>query len=104
MNLSRRQLYALGETLGDSVTRFDGCRLVLGGGGGGGSSGKYDSLETLYKEQADSARLLREQAEKNLPGAVDSYVAQTDRVLDPGYAESQANMAATESLAGYVVF
>lgn len=71
----------------------DGLRRLFKGDASGG---KYDSLETLYKEQADSARLLREQAEKNLPGAVDSYVAQTDRVLDPGYAESQANMAATD--------
>jgi len=31
---SRRQLYALGETLGDSVTRKEGGRIIYGGGGG----------------------------------------------------------------------
>jgi hypothetical protein len=33
---SRRELYALGETLGDSVTRKEGGRVVYGGGGSGG--------------------------------------------------------------------
>ena len=39
MSLSRRQLYAMGEPLGDSATyrKADGG-LVLGGGGGGGGS------------------------------------------------------------------
>ena len=35
---SRRQLYALGETLGDSVTRKEGGRIIYGGGGGGPSA------------------------------------------------------------------
>lgn len=66
------------------------------GGGGGGGSTKYDNLEELYKEQTESARLLREQAEANLPGAVKSYVDETKQVLDPGYAETQAARAATD--------
>jgi hypothetical protein len=33
MKYSRRHLYALGEPLGDSVTRRDGGRVVYGGGG-----------------------------------------------------------------------
>lgn len=80
-------------------TKFDGYsadgmrRLHKGGGGG---SAKYDGLETLYKEQADSARLLREQAETNLPGAVQSYVNETREVLDPGYAERQASIAGAD--------
>jgi len=39
MSYSRRQLYALGETLGDSVTcnKVGGGRIYGGGGGGGGS-------------------------------------------------------------------
>lgn len=36
MTYSRRQLYAFGETLGDSVTRKIAGRVVYGGGGGGG--------------------------------------------------------------------
>jgi hypothetical protein len=34
MSYSRRQLYALGEPLGDSVTRAEGGRIVYGDGGG----------------------------------------------------------------------
>jgi len=38
MNYSRRQLYAAGEPLGESVTRKEGGRIIYGGGGGGQSS------------------------------------------------------------------
>ena len=31
---SRRDLYALGETLGESVTRMEAGRRIYGGGGG----------------------------------------------------------------------
>lgn len=34
MSYSRRQLYAMGETLGDCVTRKEGGRILYGGGGG----------------------------------------------------------------------
>ena len=80
-------------------TKFDGYtpdgtrRLYKGGGGG---SENYANLDALYKEQTDSARLLREQAEANLPSAVNSYVAETNEVLDPGYVEKKAGMAATD--------
>ena len=36
MNYSRRQLYAMGEPLGECVTRKEGGRVIYGGGGGGG--------------------------------------------------------------------
>lgn len=36
MSYSRRQLYALGEPLGNSVTRKEGGRIIYGDGGGGG--------------------------------------------------------------------
>ena len=74
----------------------DGRRVYCFGGGGGGESAKYENLEKLYEEQTESARLLREQAEANLPGAVKSYVDETKQVLDPGYAETQAARAATD--------
>lgn len=80
-------------------TKFDGYtpdgtrRLYKGGGGG---TQNYANLDALYKEQTDSARLLREQAEANLPSAVNSYVAETNEVLDPGYVEKKAGMAATD--------
>lgn len=34
MNYSRRQLYAMGEPLGECVTRKEGGRIIYGGGGG----------------------------------------------------------------------
>lgn len=80
-------------------TKFDGYsadgmrRLHKGGGGG---SANYENLDALYKEQTESARLLREQAEANLPGAVQSYVNETREVLDPGYAEKQASVAGAD--------
>ena len=72
----------------------DGLRRHFKGGGGG--SQNYANLDALYKEQTDSARLLREQAEANLPSAVNSYVAETNEVLDPGYVEKKAGLAATD--------
>lgn len=38
MSYSRRQLYAMGEPLGESVTRKEGGRIIYGGGGGGPTS------------------------------------------------------------------
>ena len=73
---------------------LDGTRRLYKGGGGGAQN--YANLDALYKEQTDSARLLREQAEANLPSAVNSYVAETNEVLDPGYVEKKAGMAATD--------
>ena len=71
-----------------------GCRRLFKGGGG--SAANYAGLEDLYQEQAASARMLRQQAETYLPGAVQSYVKATNQVLDDGYVEKQANNAATD--------
>lgn len=90
---SRRQLYAAGEPLGDSVTRREGARVIFGGGGGGRGPDKYANLEKLYGEQAESARLLRGLAEANLPGVTDGYMRSVNETLDPGYAEKQAGQA-----------
>ena len=38
MSYSRRQLYAFGEPLGQSVTRKEGGRIICGDGGGGSSA------------------------------------------------------------------
>lgn len=46
MSYSRRDLYALGEPIGDSATRVEGCRRVYGGGGGGSSSSSSTSTTT----------------------------------------------------------
>lgn len=66
MSYSRRQLYALGETLGECVTRKEGGRIIYGGGDGGGGApaaqqtqisdlpewAKPYAKETLGKSQA----------------------------------------------------
>jgi hypothetical protein len=39
MSYSRRELYAFGEPLGESVTRKESGRIIYGGGGGGGGGG-----------------------------------------------------------------
>ena len=80
-------------------TKFNGYeagrRLYFKGGGGGGSV-KYDNLETLYEEQAASARMLRGIAEQNLPGATQAYVGNVQNVLAPDYANRQAGMAGAD--------
>jgi hypothetical protein len=52
---SRRELYALGETLGDSVTRKEGGRIVYGGGGsgGGGQPTQNTTVNTNIPEYAE---------------------------------------------------
>lgn len=47
MSYSRRQLYALGEPLGDSVTRKEGGRIVYGDGGGGSPSQTQTQISEL---------------------------------------------------------
>jgi hypothetical protein len=47
MSYSRRQLEALGEPLGESVTRKEGGRIVYGGGGGGGGGGTSTQVTDL---------------------------------------------------------
>lgn len=53
-NINRRQLYAAGETLGESVTmRKPGGSYVCGGGGGGSSSSSSSTTTNNYdKRQA----------------------------------------------------
>jgi hypothetical protein len=47
MSYSRRQLEALGEPLGESVTRKEGGRIIYGGGGGGGGGGTQTNVTDL---------------------------------------------------------
>lgn len=80
-------------------TKFNGClpdgrRIYFKGGGGG--SAYYGNLNRLYEEQADSARLLRSQAEANLPAATNAYMNEVNQVTSDGYADQQASMAAAD--------
>jgi hypothetical protein len=61
MNLSRRQLEAFGEPLGDSVTRKEAGRIIYGGGGGTTSTSKTELapfMEEAAKESLGKARAL----------------------------------------------
>ena len=55
MNYSRRQLYAAGEPLGESVTRKEGGRIIYGGGGGGGGN-EPAQTQTQISELPDWAK------------------------------------------------
>lgn len=55
MNYSRRQLYAMGEPLGECVTRKEGGRVVYGGGGSGGGGGQ-PAQQTQITELPEWAR------------------------------------------------
>ena len=48
---SRRELYALGEPLGEAVTRKENGRIIYGGGGGGGPT-KSEVTQTNIPEYA----------------------------------------------------
>lgn len=54
MNISKRHLYALGEPLGDCVTRKEAGRVVCGGGGGGGQSTTVQSIPDELKPLASA--------------------------------------------------
>jgi hypothetical protein len=50
---SRRELYALGEPLGEAVTRKENGRVIYGGGGGsGGGTQKSEVTQTNIPEYA----------------------------------------------------
>ena len=53
---SRRQLEALGEPLGESVTRKEGGRIIYGGGGSGGGGGGPTQTTTYSTNIPEYAR------------------------------------------------
>jgi hypothetical protein len=48
-SFSRQELYALGEMLGDGVTRKEGGRIIYGGGGGGGPAPQAQPTQTTVQ-------------------------------------------------------
>jgi hypothetical protein len=62
MSYSRRELYAMGEPLGECVTRKEGGRIIYGGGGGGGPT-------STTVTQSNVPDWLRPQVENVLLGA-----------------------------------
>ncbi len=71
--------------------------FVLGfkssGGGGGSSSTYYANADRLYGEQAELARITREWAEANIPGAIDQFSRATSRYFDPTYEQQMVGQA-----------
>jgi len=74
MSYSRRQLYAMGEPLGESVTRKEGGRIIYGGGGGGPTSSTTNT--------SNIPDWLRPQVETVLGGAMEEMF-KTDFAKDP---------------------
>lgn len=74
MNYSRRQLEALGEPLGDGVTRVENGRTIYGAGGGGGS-------QNVTQTTSNIPNWLRPQTEATI-GAAMQQLFQTTPVTD----------------------
>jgi len=91
MSYSRRQLYAMGEPLGESVTRKEGGRIIYGGGGGGGPT---NSTVT----QSNVPDWLRPQVENVLMGA-GKNLFQTKKV-DSGQKDEAGNIIYNEDITG----
>lgn len=74
MNLSKRQLYAAGEPLGECVTRIEAGRLVCGGGGGGGPQSSTttanipEELKPLASRYAQDAIALSDRPYQSFQG------------------------------------
>jgi hypothetical protein len=74
MSYSRRQLYAMGEPLGESVTRKEGGRIIYGGGGGGPTSSTTNT--------SNIPDWLRPQVETVLGGSMEELF-NTKEAIDP---------------------
>lgn len=74
MSYSRRQLYAMGEPLGESVTRKEGGRIIYGGGGGGPTSSTTNT--------SNIPDWLRPQVETVLGGSMEELF-NTKAAIDP---------------------
>jgi hypothetical protein len=66
MNYSRRQLYAMGEPLGDSVTRKKASGGLLLGGGGGGGGDVFQDIGNAVSDVGKSVSNAVEDTSKNL--------------------------------------
>ena len=99
MNISRRQLYAAGETLGGAVTRLEGGRLILGGGGGGSNNNYYANQDKLLGVQADIATNMYNQYAAYAPGYLSNSQAMVDEAMDGSLESRLRGRAAADSTA-----
>ena len=91
MSYSRRELYAMGEPFGESVTRKEGGRIIYGGGGGGGPT-------QTNVTQSNVPDWLRPQVENVLMGA-GRNLFQTKKV-DSGQKDEAGNIIYNEDITG----
>lgn len=84
MSYSRRQLYAMGEPLGESVTRKEGGRIIYGGGGGGPTSSTTNT--------SNIPDWLRPQVETVLAGSMEELF-NTKAAIDPETGKPMLNEA-----------
>ena len=84
MSYSRRQLYAMGEPLGESVTRKEGGRIIYGGGGGGPTSSTTNT--------SNIPDWLRPQVETVLAGSMEELF-NTKEAMDPETGKPMLNEA-----------
>jgi hypothetical protein len=84
MSYSRRQLYAMGEPLGESVTRKEGGRIIYGGGGGGPT--------TSTTNTSNIPDWLRPQVETVLAGSMEELF-NTKAAMDPETGKPMLNEA-----------
>lgn len=111
---SRRELYALGEPLGECVSRREAGRSILGGGGGGGGSSTTvqsipDELKPLASAYTNKAISLSHQPFQPYTGQryADLNTSQRlgigmvqDRALNGGQMLGNAESALSQTIAG----
>jgi hypothetical protein len=67
MSYSRRQLYAMGETFGDSATRMEAGGRIVYGGGGGGKSAPAPQPTTTITESGPSVSSINRTTVNEIP-------------------------------------
>lgn len=97
-NYSKRELYAAGEPLGDSVTRKNGGKVIFGSGGGGGG-GQSTTTQSIPDELKPLASAYASKAINLANQGYTPYAGQ--RFADMNNAESSAvNMIANRAMNG----
>lgn len=94
--ISRQELYALGEPFGASATRKKpgGRGLILGGGGDGGV--RYENLDRLYEMQANQGQQMMDFANKNVYPAFESMMSESKDVGSIANQELAATQAGAD--------
>jgi hypothetical protein len=94
MNYSRRQLEALGETLGDCVTRKEGGRIIYGGGG----SSSAPSTQTQVTDLPDWAKPYAQETLEKAKGVTNQPYQTYDQPRIAGFSpmQQQAQQAASQ--------